>query len=384
MAGNQNITQITNIQSVFDPTTIIYGVPLATSLDTTFTGQVFRTWLFNNPTFTGTVTIPSGASIAGYAPLASPTFTGTIGGGSASINLGGSASFASIQSTPIGSTSASSGSFTTLTNSGAFTVNGSISGPGITTLLTPYATLASPTFTGTVVIPTVTLSGGTINGTSVGATTPSTGAFTTLSASSTVSGAGFSTYLASPPVIGGTTPAAVNANGGTLQGVTIGTVTPGAAQFSTLTMTGLLTPVSTTGIKGTITNDNANAGSIGEHITATGTAVGLTNNTPANITSISLTAGDWEVMGSCAFNPAAGTTISSLVLGISSTSATFPANGLSAQIQTTFTTATNQGLVAPSQRFSLASTTTVFLVAQAGFGVSTMASTGTIRARRVR
>jgi len=44
-----------------------------------------------------------------------------------------------------------------------------------------------------------------INGT-VGATTANTGAFTTLSASSTVSGTGFSTYLASPPAIGGTTP----------------------------------------------------------------------------------------------------------------------------------------------------------------------------------
>jgi hypothetical protein len=33
-----------------------------------------------NPTFTGTVTIPSGASISGFAPLASPTFTGTVAG----------------------------------------------------------------------------------------------------------------------------------------------------------------------------------------------------------------------------------------------------------------------------------------------------------------
>jgi hypothetical protein len=48
---------------------------------------------------------------------------------------------------------------------------------------------------------------GAHNGT-VGATTASTGAFTTLSASSTVSGTGFSTYLASPPAIGGTAPAA--------------------------------------------------------------------------------------------------------------------------------------------------------------------------------
>lgn len=42
----------------------------------------------------------------------------------------------------------------------------------------------------------------------IGSVTPSSGAFTTLSASSTVSGAGFSTYLASPPAIGGTAAAA--------------------------------------------------------------------------------------------------------------------------------------------------------------------------------
>jgi collagen type VII alpha len=69
-----------------------------------------------------------------------------------------------------------------------------------------------------------------INGT-VGATTANTGAFTTLSASSTVSGTGFSTYLASPPAIGGTAAAAgtfttlttsstITDNGGTANGVT--------------------------------------------------------------------------------------------------------------------------------------------------------------------
>ena len=42
----------------------------------------------------------------------------------------------------------------------------------------------------------------------IGSGTASTGAFTTLSASSTVSGTGFSTYLASPPAIGTTAPAA--------------------------------------------------------------------------------------------------------------------------------------------------------------------------------
>jgi hypothetical protein len=54
---------------------------------------------------------------------------------------------------------------------------------------------------------TATVFNGAHNGT-VGATTPATGAFTTLSASSTVSGTGFSTYLASPPQIGTTTASA--------------------------------------------------------------------------------------------------------------------------------------------------------------------------------
>jgi hypothetical protein len=62
----------------------------------------------------------------------------------------------------------------------------------------------------------------------------SAGAFTTLSASSTVSGTGFSTYLASPPAIGGTTPAAGNF---TSLGAT-GNVTLGDASGDTLTING--------------------------------------------------------------------------------------------------------------------------------------------------
>jgi hypothetical protein len=51
----------------------------------------------------------------------------------------------------------------------------------------------------------VAITGGTISGTPISG---STGSFTTLAASSTVSGTGFTNYLASPPAIGGTTPAA--------------------------------------------------------------------------------------------------------------------------------------------------------------------------------
>ena len=103
----------------------------------------------------------------------------------------------------------------------------------------------------------VTLSSGitgtTINSTSIGATTPSTGAFTTLSASSTVNGAGFTAYLASPPAIGGTAAAAIT--GTTITGTTItantrfvgaidgtiGATTAAAGLFTTLGASGVTT-----------------------------------------------------------------------------------------------------------------------------------------------
>lgn len=56
----------------------------------------------------------------------------------------------------------------------------------------------------------------------IGSTTPNSGAFTTLSASGAVSGAGFAAFLASPPAIGGTTAAAATftmLNGGQLAGL---------------------------------------------------------------------------------------------------------------------------------------------------------------------
>ena len=65
----------------------------------------------------------------------------------------------------------------------------------------------------------------TVNGLT-GHGTAQPGAFTTLSASGAVSGTGFSTYLASPPAIGGTTAA--------------------AGKFTTLTTTGLITGTFTT------------------------------------------------------------------------------------------------------------------------------------------
>lgn len=213
-----------------------------------------------------------------------------------------------------------------------------------------------------------TLSGGTINNTSVGATTASTGAFTTLSASSTVSGTGFSTYLASPPAIGGT-----SANTG---------------KFTTLQATGAITPSSTAGIVGTTAADSANAGSVGEYVVSdipNTSAVSLSTGTSSNVTSITLSAGDWDVSGSISFNSAGSTVRNYLIGGISTTSATLPTGEFRAATNTPNSAAfTDDAYALPVQRINVSTTTTVYLVAQASFTTSTCKAYGMIRARRVR
>jgi len=85
-------------------------------------------------------------------------------------------------------------------------------GTGSVTSVATAGTVNGLTLTGGPITTTGTVTlGGTLDLSSppaIGSTAANTGAFTTLSASSTVSGTGFSTYLASPPAIGGTTAAA--------------------------------------------------------------------------------------------------------------------------------------------------------------------------------
>lgn len=145
-----------------------------------------------------------------------------------------------------------------------------------------------------------------------------------------------------------------------------------------------------TAIGGSATNDSAAAGFVAEIITSlvgSGSAVSLSNTVPANITSISLTAGDWDVWGQIAFIPAASTTLAYLAASTGTTTGALGGLNIAANA-TSFSNfapgavATTQS--APVQRLSLAGTTTVYLVAQANFGVSTMSAYGGITARRRR
>lgn len=138
--------------------------------------------------------------------------------------------------------------------------------------------------------------------------------------------------------------------------------------------------------KGTQTNDNAATGYVGEYVSSTvtsGSAVTLTNATTANVTSISLTAGDWDVSGVVYFT-GGEVTGTRAYAGISSTSASIPATGDFALNTVMPTGAADVSQTAPTVRKSLSSTTTIYLVTEVSFTVGTPKAYGTIRARRVR
>lgn len=143
-------------------------------------------------------------------------------------------------------------------------------------------------------------------------------------------------------------------------------------------------------IEGTTTNDNAPSGYIGEVIESnltSGSAVSLTDNTAANVTSIALTAGDWDVWGNVFFQPTGATTITALdaVISTSSAGGVGGVNGGGAQgYITTFTTGFPNTMPAGFRRVLLSAPGTVYLVAKANFGASGMTAYGYIGARRAR
>lgn len=157
------------------------------------------------------------------------------------------------------------------------------------------------------------------------------------------------------------------------------TPTLGAASATSLTFS------STSGIIGTTTNNNAAAGSVGEFVSSTvtsGSPVSLSNNTPTNITSISLTAGDWDVYGN-------GVALflgnsSKTIAWVSSTSATLPADDSVFQITAVVVGACAQAIGISPRRFSLSGTTTIYLSMEVTFSTSTTTGYGNLFARRVR
>ena len=168
-------------------------------------------------------------------------------------------------------------------------------------------------------------------------------------------------------------------------------ITDGATAWPAIT-TSSITFSSTSGIIGTTTNNSAAAGSVGELISsvilASGSLVSLTANTSTDVTSISLTAGDWDVWGNVGFTGQGATVVSSVQGWVSSSSSTQP----DAALQTilgwvpgaALYTIIAVGLPVAPLRFSLSGTTTIYLGCRSSFTTGTTSVYGGIYARRKR
>jgi hypothetical protein len=182
------------------------------------------------------------------------------------------------------------------------------------------------------------------------------------------------------------------AGGGVLLNLTAGSIDCNASGTSGCT----IKPNTLYGITGTTAADSVNAGGVGELLTttvATASAVALTTATAADVMTVSLTPGDWDVAYQVRHKPAASTSITILSCSLSTTTNTMGTqpggSGIGTDSVTLLTQAAqvNAGEITQASipvRVSLAATTTIRVVCNDTFTVSTMGAYGTVRARRVR
>jgi hypothetical protein len=176
--------------------------------------------------------------------------------------------------------------------------------------------------------------------------------------------------------------------GGTLSGTaylningTVGATTPTTGVFTTIDASSTITPNQLAGIVGTNTNNDANAGSVGEYISSSVTGVTVAT-TATNVTSISVTAGDWDI--TIAVNSGGVPGTSTLFrLGLSTTSATFLTDYQEVCFVYQDTVQSVMSGCIPNMRKSIASTTTYYLVAQS-YTTANNYVQGRISARRRR
>jgi hypothetical protein len=141
-------------------------------------------------------------------------------------------------------------------------------------------------------------------------------------------------------------------------------------------------------LKGVTDGSDALAGTIGEVISSIvpPSGVALTTGLASNITTIPLTAGDWDVSGEVWFTVGTGVA-TVLVAGISATSATFGSqtlNGSRAQLATNITATTTQIMSLRPARVNLAAPATYYLLGRMDFPSGAPTAYGNIIARRVR
>jgi hypothetical protein len=231
----------------------------------------------------------------------------------------------------------------------------------------------------------VDITGGTIDGTVIGGTTPAAGTFTALNATSgEINGDTIATLLAAQTLVNKLLTAPV-ITGGTVDNAVIGGLIPAA-----ITATSLQFSPSTGGIIGTVAADDAAAGEVGEYLSSTvplTSSISIANGPVVAVTSLSLTPGDWDVGGLVGYNTN-GTATDVNCIGFVSTTSALPTDGVSGGVFNCWpeAVASTQYInnTVSTTRFNLAATTTVSLYAQCNYTGTGMTTFGFMRARRVR
>lgn len=159
-----------------------------------------------------------------------------------------------------------------------------------------------------------------------------------------------------------------------------------------LSSSGNLIVGATNNIQGTATNNNAVAGNIGEEINSTiSTYTNYTTTaTYQNVTSIALTAGDWDIsaFGTLSSNAATITLAANAIFVISTTTASAAGATEGQNIayipQAALVGTSKESLGITPYRISLSGNTTYYLNTQATFTIGNPQFVGSIRARRIR
>ena len=167
--------------------------------------------------------------------------------------------------------------------------------------------------------------------------------------------------------------------------------TPTLVGDATLSTGNVIFSTSGKGIQGTTTNDSASAGVVGQYVSSTvapGSLIALTSGTATNITTISLTAGDWDVAGIVGFGGISGTSVVAFVGANASSTSAAISSSIGIQVlmngSTQISTVADMTAALPVYRYSLASTTTMYLVARASYTTGSIGAYGTLSARRIR
>ena len=267
-----------------------------------------------------------------FTSLTSPTITATSTGASSStssgalivsggLGVGGAIYAGSLQGAPVGSVLAASGAFTTLTADSAVTLTANTGSTNTTTgtlIVTggigasgaSYSTVSVTATTASTSVNTGALQvdggvgingalwAGSLQGTPIGSTTAATGAFTTLTANSTVTFSPNNANVTLSPSGTGTTTLSP-AGGGSINNMSIGATTRSTAQFTTLNTNSTYTSSGQVLITNTTASSSINTGAlqVDGGIGANGAIWGGAFATAGNISGAAITGTSLSVTG---------------------------------------------------------------------------------------